>query len=158
MGPMVLTEQATSFADTSSKKWIGILKRPLMNSKYTVGILLNVKTTLMISKKENGLLQKNNQNPSGSQFDQNYRYSSHQFSNDSRERYQWTDRRPRAYLNRDSRWGNNDRNWPAQQNDDYYYNSRSYRHQRPEPWSNRNQQHRRYNDYQPYQRDEFRRN
>merc|ERR1712008_81591 len=63
MGPMVLTEQATSFADTSSKKWIGILKRPLMNSKYTVGILLNVKTTLMISKKENGLLQKNNQNP-----------------------------------------------------------------------------------------------
>ena len=55
-------------------------------------------------------------NPSGSQFDQNYRYSSHQFSNDSRERYQWTDRRPRAYLNRDSRWGNNDRNWPDQQN------------------------------------------
>jgi len=97
-------------------------------------------------------------NPSGSQFDQNYRYSSHQFSNDSRERYQWTDRRPRAYLNRDSRWGNNDRNWPDQQNDDYYYNSRSYRHQRPEPWSNRNQQHRRYNDYHPYQRDEFRRN
>ena len=33
------------------------------NSKYTVGILLNVKTTLMISKKENGLLLKNNQNP-----------------------------------------------------------------------------------------------
>ena len=60
---MVLTEQATSFADTSSKNWIGILKRPLMNSKYTVGILLNVKTTLMISKKENGLLPKNNQNP-----------------------------------------------------------------------------------------------
>ena len=28
-----------------------------------MGILLNVKTTLMISKKENGLLQKNNQNP-----------------------------------------------------------------------------------------------
>ena len=33
------------------------------NSEYTVGILLNVKTTLMISKKENGLLPKNNQNP-----------------------------------------------------------------------------------------------
>ena len=32
------------------------------NSKYTVGILLNVKTTLMISKRENGLLLKNNQN------------------------------------------------------------------------------------------------
>ena len=58
---MALTEQATSFADTSSKNWIGILKRPLMNSKYTVGILLNVKTTLMISKKENGPLPKNNQ-------------------------------------------------------------------------------------------------
>ena len=58
---MALTEQATSFADTSSKNWIGILKRPLMNSKYTVGILLNVKTTLMISKKENGPLPSNNQ-------------------------------------------------------------------------------------------------
>ena len=33
------------------------------NSKYTVGIQLNVKTTLMISKKENGLLPKNNPNP-----------------------------------------------------------------------------------------------
>ena len=55
-------------------------------------------------------------NPRGSQFDQNYRYSSRQFSSDRRERYQWTDRRPRAYLNRDSRWGNNDRNWPDQQN------------------------------------------
>ena len=55
-------------------------------------------------------------NPRGSQFDQNYRYSSRQFSNDRRDRYQWTDRRPRAYLNRDSRWGNNDRNWPDQQN------------------------------------------
>ena len=33
------------------------------NSKYTVGIQLNVKTTLMISKEENGLILKNNQNP-----------------------------------------------------------------------------------------------
>ena len=58
-------------------------------------------------------------NPRGSQFfDQGRddRYSSRQFSNESRERYQWTDRRPRAYLNRDSRWGNTDRNWPDQQN------------------------------------------
>ena len=39
IAPMVLTEQATSFADTSLKNWIGILKRLLM-----VRLLLSLET------------------------------------------------------------------------------------------------------------------